>query len=178
MAPAGRQIEMITHKQEGAMRTYILGAVLLLTAIVAAPAAAQNAAERAEVDRAYATLDQRTRTIVETYLKTDCELGEEGVALKALIQANGRTRGYLTAVQRQGPPSPVLTEFGRGLESTWQAREAYLRTPDAQELGKDAYDRMRAITKDSYLREQQKGIQAKYRERAALALTALTRAGK
>jgi hypothetical protein len=159
------------------MRIRIFGG-LLLTAIVAAPAPAQNTAALAEVDRAYAALDQRTRTIVETYLRTDCELGEEGVALRALVQADGRTRAYLTAVQRGGPPSEVLTEFGRGLESTWQAREAYLRTPDAQELGKEAYDRMRAITKDSYLREQQKGLQAKYRERAALALSALARAGK
>ena len=159
------------------MRILTFGA-LLLTAIVAAPAAGQNTAALAEVDRAYAALDLRTRTIVETYLRTDCELGEEGVALKALIQADGRTRAYLTAVQRGGPPSEVLTEFGRGLESTWQAREAYLRTPDAQELGKEAYDRMRGITKEAYVREQQKGLQAKYRERAALALSALGRAGK
>ena len=158
------------------MRIWIFGA-LLLTAIVAAPAAAQNTPAPVEVDRAYAALDPRTRTIVETYLKTDCELGEEGVALKALIQADGRTRAYLTAVQRGGPPSEVLSQFGRGLESAWQAREAYLRT-DAQELGKEAYDRMRSITKDSYLREQQKGLQAKYRERAVLALSALGRAGK
>jgi hypothetical protein len=168
---------MITRNREETMRIWIYGA-LLLTTIVRSPAAAQNAAAPAAVDRAYAALDQRTRTIVETYLRTDCELGEVGVALKALIQTDGRTRAYLTAVQQGGPPSEVLTEFGRGLESTWQAREAYLRTPDAQELGKEAYDRMRGITKDAYVREQQKGLQAKYRERAALALSALARAGK
>jgi hypothetical protein len=152
------------------MRTYLMIALMLAATVAPAPAQVTG---RANVDRAYAALDQRTRTIVETYLRTDCELGEVGVSLKALLAVGPAARPYLMAVQQEGPPSPVLDEFGRGLESTWQAREAYLRTPDAQELGKEAFDRMRAITKTSYLAEQQKGIQAKYRERAALALKAM-----
>jgi hypothetical protein len=107
---------------------------------------------------------------VETYLRTDCEIGEVGVALKSVTAVGAAVRNYLVAVQQEGPPSPVLEEFGSGLASTWQTREAYLRTPDAQELGKEAFDRMRAITRAAYEAEQQKGIQAKYRERAALAL--------
>jgi hypothetical protein len=158
------------------MRSYCKVA-LLLAGLVAEPATAQVAA-RANVDRAYAALDPRTRTIAETYLRTDCEIGEVGVALKAVLAAGPTARAYLVAVQQEGPPSPILDEFGRGLEGNWQAREAYLRTPDAQELGKDAFDRMRAITRASYVAEQQKGVQAKYRERAALALRALTAAPK
>lgn len=145
---------------------------LMLAALVAAPASAQVTG-RANVDRAYAALDPRTRTIVEMYLRTDCEIGEVGVALKSVLAVGQTARPYLVAVQQEGPPSPILDEFGRGLEGTWQAREAYLRTRDAQELGKDAFDRMRAITRASYVAEQQKGIQAKYRERAALALRAM-----
>ena len=155
-----------------------LSVVLLFTAVAATPIAAQVAAQRAEVDAASASLDSRTRSIVETYLRTDCEVGEVGAALRALQQAPGNPRAYLTAVQREGPPSPVLAEFDRGLESTWQAREAYLKTPDAQELGREAFARMRAITKDQYFTEQRKGLQAKYRERAALALRAPSGAGK
>lgn len=153
------------------MRNYLIVASML-AAIVVAPASAQVAG-RANVDRAYGALDPRTRAIAETYLRTDCEIGEVGVALKAVLAVGGAARAYLVAVQQEGPPSPVLDEFGRGLESTWQAREAYLRTPDAQELGKEAFDRMSGITRASYVAEQQKGIQAKYRERAALALRAL-----
>ncbi len=153
------------------MRAYIITA-LMLTAMVVAPASAQ-VTSRATVDRAYGALDPRTRNVVETYLRTDCEIGEVGVALRAVVALGAAVRPYLMAVQQEGPPTPVLNEFGRGLESTWQAREAYLRTPDAQELGKEAFDRMRAITKTSYVAEQQKGIQAKYRERAALALKAM-----
>jgi hypothetical protein len=145
-------------------------ALVALVAVVATPASAQV---RANVDRAYAALDQRTRTVVETYLRTDCEIGEVGVALKSVVAVGGAARPYLVAVQQEGPPSPVLDEFGVGLTNTWQTREAYLRTPDAQELGKDAFDRMRAITRAAYEAEQQKGIQAKYRERAAVALRAL-----
>lgn len=153
------------------MRAYTM-ITLMLAAIVAAPASAQ-VGTRANVDRAYSALDPRTRPIVETYLRTDCEIGEVGVSLKALLSVGATARPYLMAVQQEGPPSPVLEEFGRGLESTWQAREAYLRTPDAQELGKEAFDRMRGITKTAYVAEQQKGIQAKYRERAAIALKAM-----
>ena len=153
------------------MRNYFK-VVPMLAALVAAPASAQ-VASRANVDRAYTALDPRTRTIVETYLRTDCEIGEVGVALKSVLALGQAARPYLVAVQQEGPPSPILNEFGRGLEGTWQTREAYLRTPDAQELGKDAFDRMRAITRASYVAEQQKGIQAKYRERAALALRAM-----
>jgi hypothetical protein len=154
------------------MRTCFMTGVML-AAIAAAPASAQITG-RANVDRAYAALDTRTRNIVETYLRTDCEIGEVGVALRALVAMDGAAaRTYLMAVQQEGPPSAVLADFERGVESTWQAREAYLRTPDAQELGKEAFDRMRAITKTSYVTEQQTGIQAKYRERAALALKAM-----
>lgn len=154
------------------MRNYLM-ITLMLTAMVVAPASAQVTTGRANVDRAYGALDQRTRNILETYLRTDCELGEVGVSLRAVVAVGAAARPYLLAVQQEGPPSPVLNEFGRGLESTWQAREAYLRTPDAQELGKEAFDRMRAITKTSYVAEQQKGLQAKYRERAAVALKSM-----
>lgn len=155
------------------MHRYLMTA-LLLAATLVAPASAQ-ATSRAEVDRAYAALDKRTRDVVETYLRTDCEIGEVGVALKAVVALGTTVRPYLQSVELQGPPSPVLNDFGRGLESTWQAREAYLRTPDAQELGKEAFDRMRSITKISYVAEQQRGIQAKYQERAAIALRAMPR---
>lgn len=157
------------------MRRYLIGALLLLGGMTAR--VQSQVTDRAIVDRAYAALDERSRNVAENYLKTDCEIGEVGVALKSVVALGTVVRPYLQAVQQQGPPSPVLNEFGRGLESTWQAREAYLRTPDAQELGKEAFDRMRSITKTSYLAEQQKGIQAKYRERATIALKAMGATG-
>ena len=157
------------------MRRYLIGALLLLGGMTAR--VQSQVTDRAIVDRAYAALDERSRNVAENYLKTDCEIGEVGVALKSVVALGTVVRPYLQAVQQQGPPSPVLNEFGRSLESTWQAREAYLRTPDAQELGKEAFDRMRSITKTSYLAEQQKGIQAKYRERATIALKAMGATG-
>jgi hypothetical protein len=162
---------MQSRRLEEQMRIYMTVG-LAMFAFLAAPVSAQ-VASRANVDRAYAALDQRTRANVETYLRTDCEIGELGVSLKGVLTVAAATRTYLTAVQQEGPPSPVLDEFGRGLEGGWQAREAYLRTPDAQELGKEAFDRMRGITKAAYVAEQQKGIQAKYRERAVVALKAM-----
>src|SRR4051812_3070711 len=104
------------------MRSYFKVAVVF-AALVAEAASAQVTA-RANVDRAYAALDPRTRTTVETYLRTDCEIGEVGVALKAVLAAGPTAHAYLVAVQQEGPPSPILDEFGRGLEGNWQAREA------------------------------------------------------
>ena len=132
-----------------------------------------TAAAQSEVDRAYAALSQRTRDIVETYLRTDCEIGEVGAALKPVLAVADSVTRYLTAVQREGPPSAVLSDFRRGLETTWQARQEYLKTRDARELGNQSFEMMQAITKEQYEKEQNDGIQAKYRERAALALRAI-----
>jgi len=145
-----------------------IGLAMVLTAALNGTAAGQS-----EVDRAYAALSQRTRDIVETYLRTDCEIGEVGAALKPLLAAADSVTRYLTAVQREGPPSAVLNDFRRGLESTWQARQEYLKTRDARELGDQSFEMMKAITRVQYEKEQNDAIQAKYRERAALALRAI-----
>jgi hypothetical protein len=136
-------------------------------------AAAQQTPSTAAVDRAYQALDDSVRAVAENYLRTDCEIGEVGNALKALLQVAGPVTPYLVAVQKEGPPSPVLAEFQRGLESTWEARQKFLKTPDARELGPQSYQMMIAITKEQYMKEQQAGIQAKYRERARLGLRAI-----
>src|SRR2546429_4076587 len=35
---------------------------------------------------------------------------------RSVVNLGGAARPYLMAVQQEGPPSPVLNEFGRGLE--------------------------------------------------------------
>ena len=152
----------------------LLTATALLAGAGVVPAAAQTDSTAA-VNRAYEALGPRVRGVAENYLRTDCEIGEVGVALRALLQVADSAKPYLTAVQKEGPPSPVLAEFQRGLDNTWQARQEYLKTPDARELGQRSFDMMMAITREQYMKEQQAGIQAKYRERAALALRAMGR---
>ncbi len=151
------------------IRRRSLAATLVLAFSSIAPAAAQTAT----VDSAYQALNTRVRDIVENYLRTDCEIGEVGVALRAVLAVADTARPYLEAVQKEGPPSAVLAEFQRGLESTWQARQAFLKSPDARELGQRSYEMMTAITREQYMKEQQAAIQARYRERAALALRAM-----
>lgn len=148
-------------------------ALTLAAACWSVAAAAQQTPSTATVDRAYQALDQRVRTIAENYLRTDCEIGEVGASLRALLQVGDSVRPYLVAVEKEGPPSPVLAEFQRGLESTWEARQEFLKTPDARELGPRSYEMMTAITQEQYMKEQQAGIQAKYRERARLGLRAI-----
>ena len=131
---------------------------------VTAPAGTQ------EVDAAFRALDPKTREIVETYLRTDCELGEEGKALDQLGAVAEQATPYLRAVVKEGPPSPVRTGLERSLEKSWAARQRFLRTQEARELGEEAFQMMQAITRDDYLRTQRESLDAKYRERAALAL--------
>ena len=145
-------------------------AILLAAAALAQPSGQPTTAE---VDRAYGALDGKLREVVETYLRTDCEIGEVGLALKRLLALGEPVRPYLTAVVRQGPPQPVLQDFNRGLDANWEARQRFLKSREARELGEGSFQMMSAITRERYLADQQGAIQAKYRERAALALRAL-----
>lgn len=147
-------------------RLTILGLAL---AFVALPALAQQV-DRTEVDRAFRELDRESRLVVERYLKTDCELGEEGRNLQAVLEIADRVRPYLVAVERQGPPSVVVEELDGDLEQAWQARQRFLKTPEARELGEESFQMMQAISREDYFRDQRQALEAKYRERAALAL--------
>jgi hypothetical protein len=150
--------------------TQIAMIAILMVALFAASVIAQ---ETSDVDRAFQALDPQIREVVETYLRTDCEIGEVGKALNAVLLVAKAVTPYLIAVKREGPPSPVLNDFDRGLDETWQARLEFLSTPDAQELGPESFRLMKAITKDEYFQDQQTAIQEKYRQRAALALRAI-----
>lgn len=153
------------------MKSIIRVAVLWAIALLALVAFGQT---QKTVDRLYEGMDPRTREIVESYLRTDCEIGEIGRGLQAVLKVIDTARPYLAAVQREGPPAAVLKDFERGLESTWTARLRFLDTKEAQELGPRSFEMMKAITRAQYQKEQSEAIQAKYRERAALALKGKT----
>lgn len=146
--------------------------VVLLSIIAATSIFAQESQPR-QVDELYKALNPRTREVIETYLRTDCEIGEVGKALKAVLEIASVAKPYLLAVRHEGPPQPVLSDFQRGLANTWEAREGFLKSPDALELGKESFEMMRSITRERYEKDQLNAIQAKYRERAELALQAL-----
>ncbi len=151
-------------------RIYVTAAIRGAAVMLAISASALAQTPERAVDQAYKMLDSRSREVLETYLRTDCEIGEVGAALRAVLQIGPTARPYLSAVVREGPPSPVLATFENGLGETWEARQQFLKSPDALELGTRSFEMMRAITKSQYLNDQQDGIQAKYRERAAFAL--------
>jgi hypothetical protein len=131
-----------------------------------------------EVDTAFRALDPKIVPIVEGYLRTDCEIGEVGVALKRLLAVAEQVTPYLRAVVQQGPPSPIRAELGRSLEESWAARQRFLQTPEARELGEESFRMMQSIRREDYVREQQTSLDAKYRERAALALRQIEGGGK
>lgn len=149
------------------MRSIMRITALWAAAWLASPGIAQT---QKTVDRLYEALDPRTREIVESYLRVDCEIGEVGRALSSLQKVMESAKPYLAAVQKEGPPSAVLRDFERGLDDTWAARLKFLESKDAQELGPRSFEMMKAITRAQYLKEQSDAVQAKYRERAALAL--------
>jgi hypothetical protein len=148
-----------------------MSALLILAGLVqVGRSSGQEPTSTGEVDAAFRALDQKSLAIVEAYLRTDCELGEEGVALKRLLAIAERVVPYLRAVVRQGPPSSIRAELQRSLEAAWAARQKFLQTPEARELGEESFRMMQSIRKEDYLRAQQAALDAKYRERAALAL--------
>jgi hypothetical protein len=149
------------------MQSILRITILVTAALLTSAGSAQT---QKTVDRLYETMDPRTLEVVESYLRVDCEIGEVGRALSAVLKVIDAARPYLVAVQREGPPSAVLKDFERGLESTWAARLKFLETKDARELGPQSFEMMKAITKAQYQKDQSEAIQAKYRERAALAL--------
>lgn len=126
-----------------------------------------------KVDLAYLALSKRTRFAVENYLRTDCEVGEVGKALLALLPFSEKATPYLKAVRQEGPPTPVIRALNKGLKKAWRARLAFLETPDALELGEESFRMMKAITQEQYFKEQRASLQAKYRERATIGLERL-----
>jgi hypothetical protein len=152
--------------------TWMLAALLVAELASSAPSDGQEPSPTGtqEVDAAFRQLDPETRSIVEAYLRTDCELDEVGLALDRLVAVAERATPYLQAVVRQGPPAPVRTELERGLEASWAARQRFLETPEARELGEESFQMMQAISRDDYSRVERQSLDAKYRERAALAL--------
>jgi len=155
-----------------------LSAAPLLAVIAVAQTDQPAKIDRAGVDTAYRALDPRSRTVVETYLRTDCEIGEVGVNLKALLQIGDRVKSYLAEVERQGPPSPVVDQFSQGLAESWKARQSFLESAEARALGEKTFAMMRAITREQYEKDQQRALQARYRERATLGLRAIAGTGK
>ena len=147
--------------------------MVLLMLAAFAPALAAQGDSTARVDAAFKALDEKARLVAETYLRTDCELGEEGRALAALLPLARQVQPYLQAVVAEGPPSPVRADLDKALEESWRARLQFLASPEAGELGPRALEMMKAITREQYLKDQRAALQAKYRERAALALTAI-----
>ena len=146
---------------------------IVASLLVISPAIAQ-VPSRTEADRIYKDMRPDVREAAETYLRTDCEIGEVRAALNSLLKVAEEVKPYLFAVQREGPPSPVVGVFERGLDDSWRLRQEFLKTPDALELGRESFEMMKVITEEQYRKDQRQAIQAKYRERAALALKAMS----
>lgn len=124
----------------------------------------------AEVDRAYEALDSKTRSIIDAYLQTDCEIGEGRASLDVVVALGDRARPLLLVINKLGPPSRVLSSFIKELSQSWQARQRFLESSDARELGEESFTMMKAISREAYEKDQLNAIQAKYRERAMLVL--------
>ncbi|HVT17242.1 MAG TPA: hypothetical protein VHQ90_13825 [Thermoanaerobaculia bacterium] len=71
-----------------------------------------------------------------------------------------------------------MDESSQGLAESWKARLSFLESPEARVLGEKTFAMMRAITREQYERDRQAALQARYRERARLALRAMTGRGK
>jgi Ca2+-binding RTX toxin-like protein len=129
----------------------------------------------AEVDCAFAELDADVRALTERYLRTDCGFGVQSLALtQELVEVGTQARRYLEAVRAQGPPRQVLRELEQTLDRAWASMQAYLATDYAHRAGADWFEQMTEITEEEYFENQRESLDAGYRERASLALRAIS----
>ncbi len=139
----------------------ILTLALLLFAAVA-PARAQGAAASAEALEA-----------LSRFLATDCEVGEPGSALAALLQHGRELEPELERLLRDGPDTTLLDEVTDGLALHWDERSAFLETHPQLGLDPVAWLDVVSTTREAWIERGVLRFTLVCREKAAVALVAI-----
>lgn len=138
---------------------------LLALLLATFPAAAARAEDGAVSQEALAAL--------RGFLVVDCEQGEEGAALAALLEHAGELEPELERLLLEGPSETWIDEVTVATEQRWERRQAYLASSPSLGLDPDAWGVVTATTHDEYVARERERFVTVCRARAAVALEAI-----
>ena len=117
--------------------------------------------------------NRETQTVWENFINHDCEVGEEGVALAAVLERKEMFEPRLIEVLRDGP-GPEEAELARlEAEGQWQILERYLDSRKVTGLSLSSETALRALKQETFVEREVAVFILKQRENAAIALAAI-----
>ncbi len=117
--------------------------------------------------------DRETETVWENFINHDCEVGEEGVALAAVLERKEMFEPRLIEVLRDGPGSEETERARLEAEGQWQILERYLNSRKVTGLSLSSETALRSLKQETFIEREVAVFILKQRENAAIALAAI-----
>ncbi len=117
--------------------------------------------------------DREAQTVWENFINHDCEVGEEGVALAAVLERKELFEPRLIEVLRDGPGEEELELARLEAEGQWQILERYLNSRKVTGLSLSSETALRSLKQETFVEREVAVFILKQRENAAIALAAI-----
>ncbi len=119
------------------------------------------------------SLPQGAIEVLDRFLTTDCEVGDEGSALDELIEQAVVLEPELERVLLEGPGSARLAEVTRALELRWELRAAFLESGSPLGLAPEALLALRSTSRAEFIERGRQQFETTCRERAIAGLAGI-----
>jgi hypothetical protein len=116
---------------------------------------------------------QEATDALRHYLFVDCEVGEEGSALRGLMLHAESLEPELGRLLLEGPPGPMLDEVTAALVDEWGRREAFLASNPRLGLDPDLLLAVTSLSRADFIGQGLQRFDLMCRERAVVALAAI-----
>jgi hypothetical protein len=110
---------------------------------------------------------------LDRFLDLDCEVGEPGAALAAVVGHANELEPVLAGILLDGPDAGRLDEVADLRAQQWQRRQAYLDTNPWIGLDAQALASVESMTLEEFVDAERARYDALYRERAVLGLAGI-----
>lgn len=110
---------------------------------------------------------------LQRYLETDCETGEEGVALDAVLAHGALLAPALRSVLTDGPDAAMRQQVTETLAVQWEERQSFLESNPDLGLAPEALAEVFATGRGEWIERGLQRFDLGCRERAAIALAAM-----
>ena len=115
-----------------------------------------------------ATLNPETRNLVRRFLNNNCDAGEDGKDLAAVLALGPAVEAVFWEAHQLGPWPQDVEALRGAAAKAYESCRAWLRQSGAQALGKDEADRQLAVARDQYVDREVKQYEQRFKT-AALA---------